>query len=92
MGSGRKEESERERERRNAPTLYDRSNNSTETYWLLFLIRAKEGAEFAWGGHKTRQLSLDAGKVNEPLHIPSVPFDYNFGNVWLFDSRLLLKF
>ena len=43
-------------------------------------------------GEGTRRGNYRAGKVNEPLHIPSVPFDYNFGNVWLFDSRLLLKF
>lgn len=64
------------------PTLYDRSNDSTETYWLLFLIRAKERVELVWEGeHKTRQLPLDAGKANEPSDIPSVPFDYNFDNV-----------
>lgn len=89
-------------ERRGSATLYDRpwlAVDSVEIYWLLFLVRARGGAELA-GAHKTRQLPLAGGKENGLLDIPSAPADYNFGNAAfhralppaLLCARLLIKF
>lgn len=89
---GRKEERRKEEKDETSRhyTIGRLTVDSTEIYWLLFLVRA-EGAVELVGGHKTGQLPVGSRKENEPLDIPSVPFDYNFGNA-AFDSRPLLKF
>lgn len=47
--------------------------DSTEIYWLLFLVRAKGGAELVGGG--IRRGNYRRGREDEPLQIPN---DYYF--------------
>ena len=83
VGLGRKKETEKERERERERERdetsrrlrsVERLSTRLKPIGCFFLFAREEGAELV----KTEQLPLGGGKV--PPDIPSVSFDYNFGN------------